>query len=405
MARGQDAPIQTGGQIDPYVAASAGQGKQQSQNRLLAAMQEAGATSRAGQAERGATARAGMQIQAQQQMQAAELEANDRRAAEAEKARREDRSFQETQSEMSRQLEREIANNRLEWDKARHREEIDQMEEADKRADDMELIRLAMQLGAAEQSQNVTLKSIKAIGRAMEGTEKVKSYYMEQGRNTENLRNVYDATKRNVVDRIESDARISFSPGKQTTPAADLQATYQDALSAEGGNITIEDLKSPGMTKLKTKAMEGKLHPEDFRIMWAATDGMMEVLQDKIDAAPTDVEGRYWKHARSEIGNYKRLVKQFANDETSIETGTKRTFGLLVREGLGSLEGFSPGSLYTKFKEEGGSWDDFYKEMTSAREPYRMADIPDELFQTKYGRERLTGFRTLLESKRTKVGE
>ena len=46
MARGQDAPAVRGGQLDPYVAQSMETSKQAASNRLLTAMQEAGATQR-----------------------------------------------------------------------------------------------------------------------------------------------------------------------------------------------------------------------------------------------------------------------------------------------------------------------------------------------------------------------
>jgi len=93
MARAKDAPTQTGGEISPYVQTSLQRGKQQAENRLVAAMQETGATQRTAMAEQGATERAGMQAATQRAGMAAQTASADKRAAEDERARREDRKL------------------------------------------------------------------------------------------------------------------------------------------------------------------------------------------------------------------------------------------------------------------------------------------------------------------------
>ena len=105
MARAKDAPTRVGGQIDPYVQRYIMQSKQLAESRLVAAMQETGATTRTGMQETGATERAGIQAQTQRGVAAAQTASEDRRAAEDERSKREDRKFTVTMQDASQEFQ------------------------------------------------------------------------------------------------------------------------------------------------------------------------------------------------------------------------------------------------------------------------------------------------------------
>ncbi|KKK55520.1 hypothetical protein LCGC14_3073720, partial [marine sediment metagenome] len=93
MPRGQDAPIRAGGQVDPYIQQSLIQGKQQANSRLIAAMQEAGATKRAEVASATQIKTTASQGRTQRDIAAGQQEGADNRAAQAERGRRADQEF------------------------------------------------------------------------------------------------------------------------------------------------------------------------------------------------------------------------------------------------------------------------------------------------------------------------
>ena len=105
MPRGKDAPTRTGGQIDPYVQRSIQQSKQLSENRLVTAMQESGATGRA-QIAAGATASRGdSSLAVAREQSASQAALADKQSAEDERARREDRKYTQTMTEASQKFQ------------------------------------------------------------------------------------------------------------------------------------------------------------------------------------------------------------------------------------------------------------------------------------------------------------
>lgn len=374
MARAQDAPTQVGGQIDPYVQQSIGQGKQQAENRLLSAMQQAGATARTSMQEAGASERTAMNVAGQRQMQAANLAAQDRRAAEQEKARRETQKWNATQSDITRRLEKEIEDNRLEWDKAKFQQDVDRMKELDATAMDIMKLRMAARKHESDVQRNVMLKQMDMLGQKMTADEKKRTYFEEQRKLAEERDAIYENTKSRVSEKLDADMRVAFKPGANTQPVETLNQTYQEALSGEKSNITAEDLQSPGLTTLKMKAMKNELSAEDFRAFWAVTDAFTEGLQDRADAATSEIERKYWLHAKSEMLNNKTKIMQYMDNDTSVGN-TSKTFGQLIRDGIWDLEGLSAGKSYMSALAEGKTWEDYMGELQASIEPFSMPEI------------------------------
>jgi hypothetical protein len=338
-------------------------------------MQEAGATSRTVMQEEGATARTGMQVQGQLKMQAADLAAKDRQMAGAEKARRETQEWETGQNSIRLKLEKELENNRMEWEREKHLGDVERMEAQDKRALDITKLTLAVGKHESDVRQNVLLKQMDMVGQSMTADEKKKSYYEERRRLADERSTAYNKTKTRTIDKLESDARIAFRPGfVGTAPVATLNQSYGEALAAEGSKISVTDFLSPGMTSLRLKAMRGELSPEDIRITWAVTDGYADNLEDRANQAKTDPERKFWLHAKSEMLNNKTKILQQLNEETAI-SGSKQTFGMIIRDGIWDIEGLSPGQSYQLALDEGKSWDEYMVEVKGGIEPFSLPEI------------------------------
>jgi fido (protein-threonine AMPylation protein) len=165
MARGQDKPTVTGGGVDPYVQQSMAQNKQTASNRLLSAMQEASANKRAATAEQGANQRNTQQIQAEQEMNAANRAMQDRRAAEAEKGRREDMEYKKSIDQAQMALTKELEGNRLDWEKAKNSQDLERAKEAEEIEFDLRKLDSIFQARQTANNNNIMTTLLKTGGR------------------------------------------------------------------------------------------------------------------------------------------------------------------------------------------------------------------------------------------------
>jgi len=110
--------------------------------------------------EAGATARTGMQIRGQQAMQAAELAAHDKRAAEAERARRDDNEFRRTLQEEGQLFQAEQNRLSREHDDAMAQKSWDRADEIAKQQNDLDLLIYELELEDADRTRNVIFKSL-----------------------------------------------------------------------------------------------------------------------------------------------------------------------------------------------------------------------------------------------------
>lgn len=405
MARAQDAPLQQGGQINPYVASSAQQGKQQAENRLLSAVRESGETQRAKMRETGANQRTAAQIQAQKQMQAAELEAQDRRAAEAEQARREDREFAMTmqeatqafQSDQSRiQREYEDAVRNKEWDRA---DEIIEQAEAARRFD------YELELDDRQRTANALL-SMKKMGFKREAAkEKAITTLVQQEEQFARDKEMYDTLVENTTESFNLDKRMDLpvsreKPGfgahigalvetmkhplrggsigeelggkvaaaKEAT--ANPLAVLQDQLSKAGTDISVEELHPERINMLENRIAEGQITAQEIRNTMGVLNGALPAIDKKLESAEGDTEEEFWRDTKSRIINMRNSIESLRRSDRKLlgekiggESGNE-TVGVRVRSAL-SLDTSLGGMVSTLKKTMGTTdWDSVLDEMT-----------------------------------------
>mgnify|MGYP003932089825 CR=1 FL=1 len=382
MARGQDAPMQTGGKIDPYVAQSVAQGRQGAENKLLTAMQNKAAMERTQVQEAGATARTGMQVGAQERMQAAQLEAQDRRAAEAERGRRETQEWTAAQNKITRRLEKEMEDNRLGFEKATHQDDIDRMEELDKRASDIAIINAALGKYVADTQRSTTFKILSTSNQARKKEQEFITTVTEMRQEAEAAEDVYNKTKDKVKDDLEYDARFKYNAelsqytGKTIAsgPERMLNDRLQSMLAENGSAIAADDLQG-FQGKLAEKIRDGKVAPEDIKIAMSVADAFVEKAESKADAAKSSAERNYWKRTRTLAADKMHRIRALANDSTSIKDSNNLTVKNIINEGLAHLDGRSMGSEILKLAREGLGVDDYMTQLKQSYEPMSFPEI------------------------------
>jgi hypothetical protein len=393
MARGQDAPLRTGGQIDPYVAASMQQGRQLSENRLVSAMQEAGATTRAKRAEAGATQRTAMQIQAQQNMQAADLAAQDKRAAEAEKARRDDQKFAITMQESGQAFQAEQAKLQRDYDDAVRNKEWDR---ADKIYEQIEAARrfdYELDLDAQDRTTNAILSMTKIGFQREQAREKAITTLYKSREDYERDKEIYDTTIQRTVDGFGTDKRIdqpipgTLEPPKppsklktiglsalgmvpekyleetqeyakklRTVEYADPLGVMQSQLNRTGSPISIEDLSPINAVSLESDVANNKIQAQDIRNTAAVIEGTLQFLDSRISETPAGKEVSFWKNTKAKVIRMRDTLENLRRSNRKIATNGNETVGVRAKTAFG-ITGTSLGSRISSMKSTLGTED------------------------------------------------
>jgi hypothetical protein len=393
MPRGQDAPLRTGGEVSPYVTSSMQQNKALAENRLVAAMQEAGATERTRTTEQGAAARTAMQVQAQRNMQAADIAAQDRRAAEAEAARREDRQFTETMQESTQAFQAEQAKLERDYQDAVRNKEWDR---ADKIFEQVEAARrfdFEMELDASERTTNAILSMTKLGLQQQAAREKAITTLADSEQKFEQDKEIYDTTVNRTIDGFSSDKRMDLPiPGSITPPTppsklktigmaaigmtpegyikeagayaekireakyADPIGVMQSQINQTGASISVEELSSRGVSGLEDRLANNKIQAQDIRNVAAVVEGTLEALNDRISKASADKEISFWKSKKAEVIEMRSSLENLRRSQRKIETNGNETVGTRVRTALG-VKGASLGGRVSMIKKTLGTSD------------------------------------------------
>ena len=432
MPRGKDAPTQGGGEIDPYVQRSIQQSKQLSESRLVAAMQESGATTRTMMGERGASERATMQAQTQRGMQAAQLASDDKRAAENEIARREDRKFTQTMSEATRDFQAKQAELDRDQQRAIISGDRKYKNEIDKRREALRRFNIELNLDERERSSNVALSILKGSLQRETSMEKAKTVLEEEATRFDKDKDVYNKTKESVIEAIKYDKRMDLpirgEPITKAVPAgapmgfsagftrvstggikpgtqADPMAVLQDQINKYGGNITIEELAPDKISQVESQIQEEKIKTEDINKTLGALEGMLEAVNTRRTTVPKDSdEFDFWQDAHLNIAQMRDDLEGLANSKKKIAGSESETVGARVQYALGTVNDSSLGGRVARMRDlMGGNFQAVFEEMTKSMQVPKLYDITADM--NEYDVEYRTWFNDYLRSRYPELEE
>lgn len=407
MARGTDAPISAGGQIDPYVQSSLAQSKAQSGNRLISAMQQGAASQRQKTAGKQATAARGEEQVANLQQQAAEMEQRDKQAAAAERGSRLDRDHnlrlqEESQAFATRQGElrrdAELA------DRAHDEKRSDKLRRELKASEDLEDLKYRQE---ARNNLNSMMTMMKGMSQQETAREKTKSALVESNEKFEKDSQVFDDLVTNTAQSIKDDTRMDLPiegkfkdkailagapmgftsgftttkvrvPGTQVNPVAVMQTQLERnriPFSAEvlaPGNI--HELE--GMIKADT------VTAVDLRNTIGVLDAMVVDVTIREDSAEKGEAKSYWKGQRIAFQDMKRSIIDLRRVKKPIANNQNETVGKRVVSALEPTDPlYSPsvGAWTRELKEQNGvNYDSWIDAMSQAIEPLGELDIDPE---------------------------
>ena len=445
MPRAKDAPADVGGQIDPYVQRSLGQSKQQAQNRLLAATQEAGATRRTARTEAGASMRAGMQagVQAasQRRSEAAQMEQQDKRAAEAEKARREDRKFATTMAEASRDFQAKQALLDRDQQDAIIKGDRKYKDEIEKRREALRRFNIELNMDAAERNSNAMLSIIKGSLQRETSMEKAKTVLEEEAFRFDKDKDVYLKTKEGVTEAVESDKRMDgivprpawdvYTGGKEVgvgtlglvSPLAighrfykeikkvkeegmaDPMGVLQDQITKYGGAISVEEMAPANINKIEDQIQRGEIKTEDINKTLGALEGMMEAVKARRTAANKDSrEFDFWQDTHLNMAQMRDSLEGLANSKKKIAGSETETVGARVQYALGTVQDSSLGGRAARMRDlVGGNFEAVFEEMTKSVQVPKLYDISADM--NEYDVEYRTWFNDYLKSRYPELEE
>lgn len=396
MPRGQDPQPVQGGQLNPYVQQSLQSGKQQAENRLLSATQEAGAMSRARMQEQGATQRTQMGIEAQQQMQAAQMEADDKRSAEAEAARREDQRFQKLMQEEQQAFLAEQSVLERDFQSARQDKQYDREDELLTKELDNVTLQSMIDAESSRQRNKVLLAMASMSQKGETAKQRMITSLTEDADVSDRDAEIHDRMKSDVSQAAMMDPRLSkaeekvvqkqpmqgawmpYRPAKEGSYAMDV---LQDQMRGNGSKVMVGDLMTNESQGLVSKLASGELKRGDVRAAVSTLDGLVDALQQKKDEAVSDMDSKFWQRQLNDTRRMRLNLSKMMYDKTRIEGSETQTVGSVIRDALGPIDGINTGSQIAKLKEmhqtTSASAEAYLEELRGAIEVPGMLQAPE----------------------------
>jgi len=386
MARAKDAPTVTGGMIDPYVERTLARRGEAAENRLLTAMQGASAMARQGLAGEQAMEQERLRGEQALHQQAVAAASEDRRTAEAERARREEMAYRRVNDEANRMLEKQLADAQLKFQKAQMAQDLAEAEQARKMMMDLERIKVYKDIRLGEQQRNVTLSIFKMAAQRDTAAQKAQTEFEESELRVDKALKAHDKTKVSIVDRLKDDPELRLDPSlKHTDKYKQMQLQDVDPFSAlqkqmvlAGSKVRVADLSPENQWALVSEIRNRRVDSEDLRTAWSALEGMEAILDEKVtDAhdANNKADENYWRWARLRINNMKTTLSTLTTVEEKIYD-EDRTVGFLARSGLGPILGLDTGNQVKKAREQGIDYTNMLEAFTGAMEPHEDYNVP-----------------------------
>ena len=437
MARAKDAPTQTGGGISPYVQTSLQRGKQQAESRLVAAMQETGATQRTATTEQGATERAGIQASTQRAGMAAQTASDDKRAAEDERSKREDRKFAQTMTEATREFQAKQAELNRDQQRAIIAGDRKAKDEIEKRRESLRRFNIELNMDASERNTNAMLSIIKGSLKRETSMEKAKTVLEEEATRFDKDKDVYTKTRERVTEAIENDKRMDLpipEEIKGKIPSgwdiakgmitkgpvlgaykevqryralakevkegfADPMGVLQDQITKYGGTISVEEMAPANINKIEDQIQRGEIKTEDINKTLGALEGMLDaVTLRRKDAAKDSDEFDFWQDAHLNMSQMRDALEGLATSKKKVVGSETETVGARVQYALGTVHDSSLGGRAARMRDlMGGNYTAVFEELTKSVQVPKLYNIfPD---MNKYDVEYRTHFNDYLRSR------
>jgi len=430
MARGKDAPVE-GIQIDPYVQQSIMKGKEQAGSRLVAAMQEAGASERQRTAGTQAAVQTGMRQAHEQRMQATQLaaqeEMEDKRAAEAERARREDQKFAKSMQEATQEFRAKQAELDREQQKAIIEGDRKYKDEIEKRREALRRFNIELNMDAQERTTNAMLSIIRGGLRKESTTEKAKTVLEQEATRFDEDKDIYNKTRERVTEAINTDKRMDLPvkvgkriptgkyrwpmyglagvavPITEPEPTADPMGVLQDQIGKYGGNISVEELAPENISKVEDQIQKGDIKTEDINKTIGVLEGMIEAVKGKRNSFPKESdEFDFWQDANLNMAQMRDDLEGLVNSTKKIAGSETETVGSRVRYALGTVHNSSLGGRAARYRDlVGGNFDAVLEEMSKPMQVPKLYSITPDM--NKYDVEYRTWFNDYLGSRYPEV--
>ncbi len=445
MPRGTERSI-VGGQIDPYVQQSMQQSKQLAESRLLTAMQEKGASERTATQEAGATQRAGIQAGTQRAGMAARAESDDKRAAEDEIAKREDRKFNITMAETDQEFQAKQAEldrdqrEALTTGDRKHKDEIEKRREALRR------FNIELNMDAQERNTNAMLSMLKGVSNRETSMEKAKTILSDEADQFDKDKDVYTKTMDKVSEAIENDKRMDLPTReamKEKIPSkwditknilnplsiggipqnvykevqryrglkkeikegfADPMGVLQDQIDKYGGKISIEDLTSGTINNVEEKIQTGEIQTEDINKTLGVIEGMLNAVDAKRKAVDKEsVDYDFLQDTHLEIAQMRDTLEGLVSSTDKKITGSDtETVGSRVQYALGTVNNSSLGGRAARMRDlAGGDFTAVFENLTKSLPVPKIYDISEDM--NEYDIEYRTWFNNYLRSRHSEL--
>jgi len=218
MARGQQGGVTTGGGVDPYVQAAAGNRLQQAASKAQQATSEAGATKRQAMGDAAETQRTKMQI-------AAAREQTAMMAAERERGRREDNEFTAMQNEALHKNEMDRTRLRDSLDTAREDKKLDLIKSLAADLDATARVDKLNKVVGGRNNSDMAQSMADAEGRAEEAKEKNTTAEIEALKTHEGMRQQGEVfTNSTILGMLDP----SFTYSDMADRLPDLQKQHRE---------------------------------------------------------------------------------------------------------------------------------------------------------------------------------
>lgn len=430
MPRGQEKQI-VGGQIDPYVQQSLQQSKQQQENRLLAAMQESGATTRAGMATAASAGRGGDALAVERERSASQMALADKQSAEDERAKREDRKFAQTMADASREFQAKQAELDREQQRAIIAGDRESKDKIEKRREALRRFNIEMNMDAAERDTNAMLSIIKGSLKRETSMEKAKTVLEEEATQFDKDKDIYTKTKERVAEAAEFDKRMDLPVGKSAwehykektkakgiliSPLEPLRTVYQagkaareetanpmgvlqDQINKYGGNISVEEMAPENINKIEDQIQSGDIKTEDINKTLGALEGMLEAVKPRRTAANKDSkEFDFWQDTYLDISQMRDALEGLVNSKKKVAGSETETVGSRVQYALGAVRDTSLGGRAARMRDlMGGNFTSVFEEMTKSMQVPKLYPISADM--NEYDIEYRTWFNDYLKSR------
>ena len=418
MPRGKDAPAQVGGKIDPYVQGSIQQDKQLAENRLVAAMRETGATTRAGIAAAAQGGGGGEGLAIARERSATQLELADKQAAEDERGKREDRKYAQTMTEATREFQAKQAELDREQQKAIIVGDRKYKGEIEKRREALRRFNIELSMDAGERTTNAMLSILKGSLKRQTSMEKAKTVLEEEATRFDKDKDVYLKTKDKVAEAVEFDKRMDLParkpraafrgagagmtfglPEESKEKLADPMAILQDQITKYGGNISVEELAPGTISKIEDEIQRGDIKTEDINKTLGALEGMLAAVDTRRRGVAKDSdEFDFWQDTHLNISQMRDDLEGLTNSKKKIAGSETETVGARVQYALGSIHDSSLGGRAARMRDlVGGDFTAVFEEMTKPTQVPKLYDISADM--NEYDVEYRTWFNDYLRSR------